>query len=96
MNTDTNPCTGAVTRGPMHTMQLVLGLCKLRIGVMIMITALVGLLVTPGPAPAVIQVVVTALSVLLASASARHESRGTHSRSDFPDRDAAFAHRFFV
>lgn len=34
--------------------------------------------------------------VLLTSASARHESRGTHSRSDFPDRDAAFAHRFFV
>ncbi|GMV56595.1 MAG: protoheme IX farnesyltransferase [Betaproteobacteria bacterium] len=70
MNTHTNPCTSAVTRGPMRTMQLVLGLCKLRIGVMIMITALVGLLVTPGPTPAAIQVVVTALSVLLASASA--------------------------
>ena len=30
----------------------VLGLFKLRIGLMIMVTALVGLAVTPGPAPA--------------------------------------------
>lgn len=34
--------------------------------------------------------------VLVASATARTESRGTHSRSDHPDRDPAFAHRFFV
>ena len=48
----------------------VLGLFKLRIGVMIMITALVGLAVTPGPAPAVWQVAVLALSVLVSSAAA--------------------------
>ena len=48
----------------------VFGLFKLRIGVMIMITALVGLAVTPGPAPAVWQVVVLALSVLVSSAAA--------------------------
>ncbi|MBK7665506.1 MAG: protoheme IX farnesyltransferase [Sterolibacteriaceae bacterium] len=51
-------------------MRLVLGLFKLRIGVMIMITALVGLIVTPGSAPGPAQVVALALSVLLASASA--------------------------
>ncbi len=48
----------------------VIGLFKLRIGVFIMITALVGFMVTPGPALSSIQVVVLALSVLLASASA--------------------------
>jgi protoheme IX farnesyltransferase len=50
--------------------RLVLGLFKLRIGAMIMTTALVGLAVTPGAAPAAWQVAVLALSVLLASASA--------------------------
>jgi heme o synthase len=48
----------------------VLGLFKLRIGVMIMLTALVGLVVTPGPAPAAWQVAVLALTVLLSSAAA--------------------------
>jgi len=48
----------------------VLGLFKLRIGVMIMITALVGLVVTPGAALGIGQVLVLALSVLIASASA--------------------------
>jgi protoheme IX farnesyltransferase len=48
----------------------VLGLFKLRIGVFIMITALVGFLVTPGPGLSLTQVIVLALSVLLASASA--------------------------
>ena len=47
-----------------------LGLFKLRIGVMIMITALVGLAVTPGAAPSLAQVLVLALAVLVASASA--------------------------
>ncbi|MGB7990315.1 MAG: heme o synthase [Candidatus Methylophosphatis roskildensis] len=57
-------------RSPAQLMRLVLGLFKLRIGVMIMITALVGLIVTPGSAPGPAQVVALALSVLLASASA--------------------------
>ena len=48
----------------------VLGLFKLRIGVFIMTTALVGFAVTPGPGLSLAQVIVLALSVLLASASA--------------------------
>ncbi len=48
----------------------VLGLFKLRIGFMIMLTALVGLAVAPGPALSAVQVLVLALTVLVASASA--------------------------
>jgi len=48
----------------------VLGLFKLRIGFMIMVTALVGLAVTPGPAPGGFKMLVLALAVLVASASA--------------------------
>lgn len=48
----------------------VVSLFKLRIGVLIMITALVGMAVAPGPAPSFVQVLILAVSVLLASASA--------------------------
>ena len=48
----------------------VLGLFKLRIGFMIMITALVGLAVTPGEAMGLTKIVVLALAVLVSSASA--------------------------
>jgi protoheme IX farnesyltransferase len=48
----------------------VLSLFKLRIGVLIMVTALVGLAVTPGASLGLGQVLVLALSVLVASASA--------------------------
>ncbi len=48
----------------------VLGLFKLRIGVLIMVTALVGALVTPGARLTLLQWAVLALSVLVASASA--------------------------
>lgn len=48
----------------------VVGLMKLRIGVMIMLTALIGVLVTPGPAPGLLPTLVLALAVLAASASA--------------------------
>ncbi len=48
----------------------VLGLFKLRIGFMIMLTALVGLAVAPGPSLGALQVLVLALTVLIASASA--------------------------
>lgn len=48
----------------------VLGLFKLRIGFMIMLTALVGMAVTPGTLPAPWQITVLALSVLTASAAA--------------------------
>jgi protoheme IX farnesyltransferase len=53
-----------------HRVREVLGLFKLRIGVFIMVTALVGLAVTPGPRPSLWHVLVLALSVLVASASA--------------------------
>lgn len=48
----------------------VLGVFKLRIGLMIMLTALVGLAVTPGPALSLLQWVVLAVSVFVSSASA--------------------------
>jgi protoheme IX farnesyltransferase len=48
----------------------VISLFKLRIGVLIMVTALVGLVVTPGASLDAGQVLVLALSVLVASASA--------------------------
>ena len=48
----------------------VLGLFKLRIGFMIMVTALVGLAITPGPALGGFKVLVLAFAVLVASASA--------------------------
>ena len=52
----------------------VLGLFKLRIGSMIMVTALVGMAVTPGALPAAWQIAVLALSVLAASAAAGEAS----------------------
>lgn len=61
---------------PSRTMQRpgaardVLGLFKLRIGFMIMLTALVGMAVTPGPSPGWLEVLVLAFAVLVASASA--------------------------
>src|SRR5450756_2825988 len=48
----------------------ILGLFKLRIGFVIMITALVGFAVTPDAGPGGVQLAVLALSVLIASASA--------------------------
>ncbi len=59
-----------VRKSPLQVARLVLGLFKLRIAVMIMVTALVGLAVTPGPALSLAQVSVLALAVLLASSSA--------------------------
>ena len=48
----------------------VLGVFKLRIGVLIMITALVGMVVTPGATLSVVEVLVLAASVLIASSGA--------------------------
>lgn len=48
----------------------VLRLFKLRIGFMIMVTALVGLVVTPGQSIGLEKIVIMALTVLVASASA--------------------------
>lgn len=60
----------ANSRSALTLARTVLGLFKLRIGVLIMITALVGMVVTPGPALSWTQRLVLALSVLIASASA--------------------------
>ena len=67
MNTTTLHTAG---RARLGLAREVLGLCKLRIGVMIMVTALVGMAVTPGPLPSFTQVLVLALSVLASSAAA--------------------------
>ena len=48
----------------------VLGLFKLRIGFVIMITALAGFVVTPGAGPGGVPLTVLALAVLISSASA--------------------------
>ena len=53
-----------------HQVRNVLGVFKLRIGMMIMITALVGLAVTPGDPLTAIQWLVIAVAVFLSSASA--------------------------
>jgi protoheme IX farnesyltransferase len=67
MNTTTLVRSG---RGSARLAREVLSLFKLRIGVLIMVTALVGLVVTPGAPLQIGQVLVLALSVLVASASA--------------------------
>ncbi len=57
-------------RGAASLAREVLGVFKLRIGVMITLTALVGLAVTPGPSPGLLQWIVLAVSVFVSSASA--------------------------
>ena len=63
---DTTPRTADA----MQVARTVLGLFKLRIGVVIMVTALAGFAVTPGSGPGGIPLVVLALAVLISSASA--------------------------
>jgi protoheme IX farnesyltransferase len=53
-----------------ETLALVYSVFKLRIGTAIMLTALAGVAVAPGPAPEAWQITVLALAVLLSSASA--------------------------
>jgi heme o synthase len=62
--------------------RLVLSVFKLRIGVLIMLTALAGLAITPGPAPAAWQVLVMALAVLVSSASAGAFNQYMEAESD--------------
>ena len=56
--------------GNAWTVRNILGLFKLRIGVVIMFTALAGIAVTPGPGLTLVQLIVIALAVLVSSASA--------------------------
>jgi len=65
-----NQTLAIASRTPAHLVREVLGLFKLRIGLMIMLTALVGFAFTPGTAPGSAQVLVLALSVFVSSASA--------------------------
>ncbi len=91
MNTTLSGSTG---RRSARVARDVLSLFKLRIGVLIMVTALVGLAVTPGASMQPVQVVVLALSVLVASASA-----GAFNQYVEHDSDALMArtrHRAFV
>lgn len=67
MNTTT--LAPAVPRSAAQTARLVLSLFKLRIGTLIMVTALVGMAVTPGNAPSLLEAAVLALTVLGASAA---------------------------
>ncbi len=60
----------------------VLGVFKLRIGVLIMLTALAGLAIAPAPAPAAWQVMVMALAVLVSSASAGAFNQFVEANSD--------------
>jgi protoheme IX farnesyltransferase len=60
----------------------VIGIFKLRIGVLIMITALAGLAIAPGAAPSLAQIAVLALSVLVASASAGAFNQFVEADSD--------------
>lgn len=69
MNEMLHTKTSEVTAN-ISTARSVLGLFKLRIGFMIMITALVGLVVTPGPSIGLLKLLVVALTVFVASASA--------------------------
>ncbi len=57
-------------RGVAHALRLAVGLFKLRIGVVIGLTALGGVAVTPGPAPAGWQLALLALAVTGAAAAA--------------------------
>jgi heme o synthase len=63
-------------------LRTVLGVFKLRIGVLIMITALGGMAAAGGPALSLAQVVVLALSVLVASASAGAFNQYVEADSD--------------
>jgi protoheme IX farnesyltransferase len=67
MNTTVMQATDRPATGLLRT---VLGVFKIRIGVLIMITALGGMAIASGPGLSLAQVLVLALSVLVASASA--------------------------
>ena len=67
MNTTVMQATDRPAAGLLRTVR---GVFKLRIGTLIMITALGGMAVASGPALSLAQVLVLALSVLVASASA--------------------------
>lgn len=76
--------TTAVTRTEAHAprWRVVLGVFKLRIGVLIMLTALAGVAIAPGAAPPAWQVLLMALAVLVSSASAGAFNQFVEADSD--------------
>jgi protoheme IX farnesyltransferase len=79
MNTTTFSRTAAA---PQSRARLVLGIFKLRIAVLIMVTALGGMAIVPGGSLGLVQTVVLALSVLLASAAAGAFNQYAEADSD--------------
>jgi protoheme IX farnesyltransferase len=67
---------------PVPRWRIVVSVFKLRIGVLIMLTALAGLAIAPGPAPQAWQVALMALAVLVASASAGAFNQFIEAESD--------------
>jgi protoheme IX farnesyltransferase len=65
-----NSAIAIAERSPLALAREVVGLFKLRIGVLITVTALVGFVATPGHAASGLQVLLLALATLVASASA--------------------------
>ena len=76
--------TTALTRTVAHAprWRVVLGVFKLRIGVLIMLTALAGVAIAPGAAPPLWQVLLMALAVLVSSASAGAFNQFVEADSD--------------
>jgi protoheme IX farnesyltransferase len=75
--------TVALTRAaPVSRLRVVLSIFKLRIALLIMVTALGGLAIVPGGSPGALQVTVLALSVLLASAAAGAFNQFVEADSD--------------
>jgi heme o synthase len=79
MNTTT---LNRVTAAPVSRARLVIGIFKLRIAVLIMVTALGGMAIVPGGSLGLVQTVVLALSVLLASAAAGAFNQYAEADSD--------------
>ncbi|MFP5397232.1 MAG: protoheme IX farnesyltransferase, partial [Gammaproteobacteria bacterium] len=76
--------TTVLTRTEAHAprWRVVLGVFKLRIGVLIMLTALAGVAIAPGAAPPLWQVLLMALAVLVSSASAGAFNQFVEADSD--------------
>ena len=72
----------AAQRPSVATLRTVLGLFKLRIGTLIMITALAGMAISGGPSLSLAQVLVLALSVLAASGAAGAFNQYVEADSD--------------
>lgn len=80
--------------GVTTTVRRLASVFKLRIGVAIALSALTGLVVTPGPTPSIWQILVVALAVILSSASAGAYNH--YAEADLDARMARTRNRPFV